>query len=245
MLLEDLAYGTHPRQVLDLFLPDRPHPRLFVFIHGGGWRGGDKLHYRALGELLSGFGYAVALPNHRLAPEHPFPAPAEDVAAAIACVHRYSGESGVRREGMFLGGHSSGAHLAALLAVHSGLLPEAAIAGVIAISGVYDLRAYEEAGEYLEPVFGADRSRWAEASPITFVENGRALPAFFLAHAEFDYPGAGAQAERMAARVEAAGGHAQVVEVPGRDHVTILTGVQSLLDPLALGLALFLRAAAS
>ncbi|HWG37353.1 MAG TPA: alpha/beta hydrolase [Terriglobales bacterium] len=249
MLLEDLAYGTHPRQVLDLFLPERPHPRLFVFIHGGGWRGGDKRKYRALGELLSGFGYAVALPNHRLAPEHPFPAAAEDVAAAIACVHRYSGESGVRREGMFLGGHSSGAHLAALLAVQPsllpGLLPEAEIAGVIAISGVYDLGAYEDAGEYLEPVFGADCSRWAEASPITFVENGRGLPPFFLAHAEFDYPGAGEQAERMAARVEAAGGDAQVVYVPGRDHVTILSGVQSLLDPLALGLALFLRAAAS
>jgi|SRR6185437_863657 len=258
MLLEDLAYGTHPRQVLDLFLPERPSPRLFVFIHGGGWRGGDKGHYRALGELLSGFGYAVALPNHRLAPEHPFPAPAEDVAAAIACVDRYSGESGVRADGMFLGGHSSGAHLAALLAVHPSLLPGADIAGVISISGVYDLMAYQsgsrgaavpgpaptnEAGEYLEPVFGADRSRWSAASPISYVERGRALPPFFLAHAEFDYPGAGEQAERFAARVEAAGGNAQVVDVPGRDHVTILTGVRSLLDPLALGLALFLRTA--
>src|SRR6185312_8336850 len=124
MLLEDLAYGTHPRQVLDLFLPERPSPRLFVFIHGGGWRGGDKGHYRALGELLSGFGYAVALPNHRLAPEHPFPAPAEDVAAAVAYLLRTSPESGIRGEGLLLGGHSSGAHLAALTTLHPRYQPE-------------------------------------------------------------------------------------------------------------------------
>src|SRR6185312_5108590 len=112
-LLPDLAYGSDPRQTLDLFLPERRAPRLFVFIHGGGWRGGSKDQYRALGQLLVGFGYAVALPNHRLAPEHPYPAAIEDIAAAIACVRRYSDESGIRADDIYLGGHSSGAHLAA------------------------------------------------------------------------------------------------------------------------------------
>ncbi|HVA63979.1 MAG TPA: alpha/beta hydrolase [Terriglobales bacterium] len=239
--LPGLAYGSDPRQELDLFLPEKHGPRLFVFIHGGGWRGGDKSHYHALGELLAGFGYAVALPNHRLAPEHPYPAAIEDVAAAIACVLRYAPESGIRTEGMYLGGHSSGAHLAALLAVHPRYRPEGEVAGVICISGVYELSAYAAAEDYLGPVFGDDPGVWADASPLRHLHPG--VPPFFLAHAEFDYPGAGAQAAAMARGVKAVGGSAQVTEVPGRDHVTILTGVQSILDPLAMGLALFLRSA--
>ncbi|MGH9479840.1 MAG: alpha/beta hydrolase [Terriglobales bacterium] len=238
-LLADLAYGRDPRQVLDLYLPKKAKPRLFVFVHGGGWRGGDKAHYRSLGELLSGFGYAVALPNHRLAPEHPHPAAADDVAAAIQCVLRYSPESGIRAQGMYLGGHSSGAHLAALLAVHPRYRQPEPLAGVICISGVYDLGAYAEAAGYLRPVFGDDPAVWADASPVEHVLPG--APPFFMAYAEHDIPGAAHQAARMAAAVRTVGGSAQVTEVPGRDHVTILTGVQSIFDPLALGLAMFLR----
>jgi acetyl esterase/lipase len=246
-----LAYGSAPRQTLDLFLPERAHPRLFVFIHGGGWRGGDKEHYRALGELLSNFGYAVALPNHRLAPQHPYPAAAEDVAQALQWVLRYAAESGIRRDGIFLAGHSSGAHLAALLALHPRFLPaagvgRASLAGVVGISGVYSLDPYAGATpvvDYLEPVFGADPAVWSDASPARWAHGD--MPPFFLAYAEHDYPGADAQAAAMAEAVEHAGGAAHVVAVPGRDHVTILTGVRSALDPLAVGLALFLRTASA
>ncbi|HXR97444.1 MAG TPA: alpha/beta hydrolase [Terriglobales bacterium] len=239
--LTDLAYGQHARQVLDLVLPDRPNPRLFVFIHGGGWRAGDKSQYRALGELLANFGYAVALPNHRFAPEFPYPAALADVAASVAWVMRYAPESGIRPDAVLLGGHSSGAHLASLLALHPEYRQSSSVAGVISISGVYDLQAYAQMGaEYLGPVFGDESSSWSDASPLSHVFQG--APPFFLAHAEFDYPGAGPQAESMAAALRAVGSGVKLVNVPGRNHVTILTGVASLLDPLALGLAMFLRA---
>ncbi len=240
--LPDLAYGRDPRQVLDLYLPDVSSPRLLVFVHGGGWRGGDKSQYQALGELLSSFGYAVALPNHRLAPQHPFPAQAEDIAAAVACVLRYAPESGIQPRGLLLGGHSSGAHLAALLAVHPDLgepVADADLAGVICISGVYDLTAYAAANDYLAPVFGDNPAVWADASPLRHV--GPGAPPFFFAYAEHDVPGAAEQAQAMARELRRYGAFARVTAVPGRDHVSILTGVQSLLDPLALGLAMFLR----
>lgn len=249
--LPDLAYGTSLRQTLDLYLPDRPQPRLFVFIHGGGWRGGDKEQYSALGELLANFGYAVALPNHRLAPEHPYPAAAQDIALALQWVLRYAGESGIRRDGIFLAGHSSGAHLAALLGLHPRWLPEtglgrASLAGVIGISGIYALDQYvgaEPVAAYLEPVFGTAAEAWTDASPARWAHGD--TPPFFLAYAEHDYPGAEAQAATMAAALERSGGAAHVVAVPGRDHVTILTGIRSALDPLAVGLALFLRTASA
>lgn len=239
--LTDLVYGQHPRQTLDLVLPDRPNPRLFVFVHGGGWRAGDKSQYRALGELLANFGYAVALPNHRFAPEFPYPAALGDLAEAVAWLVRYAPESGIRPEGILLGGHSSGAHLACLLALHPDHRHSISVAGVISISGVYDLPAYAHmAADYLGPVFGENPETWADASPLNHVTQG--APPFFLAHAEFDYPGAAPQTEAMAAALRAAGSGVKLVNVPGRNHVTILTGVASLLDPLALGLAMFLRA---
>lgn len=247
--LLDLVYGADPRQRLDLFLPDKPAPRLFVFVHGGGWRGGDKAQYRALGELLCGFGYAVALPNHRLAPGYRHPAAIADVAAAVNWLRRYSGESGIRTDGMIFAGHSSGAHLAALLALHprwqaAAGNPSGAVAAVVCISGIYDLLAAPDAAAYLEPVFGGDPDpdgAWRDASPLQHVASG--APPFFLAHAEFDYPGADAQARAMAAALERAGAAAQCISIPGRDHVSILAGVRSLFDPLALSLAMFLRAA--
>ncbi|MGH9467978.1 MAG: alpha/beta hydrolase [Terriglobales bacterium] len=238
-LLADIAYGEHPRQRLDLFLPESSSPRLLLFVHAGAWQGGDKEQYRALGELLSGFGYAVALPNHRLAPEYPYPAAIQDVSAAVECVLRFSPESGIQPDGILVGGHSSGGHLAALLALHPRYQPEASIAGVLSISGVYDLPPYFEMDGYLGPVFGSDPAMWADASPLRHVSPG--APPFFLAHAEHDYPGAAQQAEAMAERLRRCGGHANVTSVPGRNHVTILTGVQSMFDPLAIGLATFLR----
>jgi acetyl esterase/lipase len=239
-MLADMAYGEHPRHKLDLFLPERDEPRLLVFVHAGGWTGGDKANYRALGEMLAGFGYAVALPNHRLAPEFPYPAAAEDVAAAVAFLLRSSAESGIRGEGMLLGGHSSGAHLAALTALHPRYQPESAVAGVICVSGVYDLAKYADADDYLGPVFGPDLNVWHDASPLRHL--GPGAPPFFLAWAEHDYPGAGEQAHAMAGGLKACGSGANLTEVPGRNHITILTGVQSFLDPLAIGLAMFLRA---
>ncbi|MGH9476254.1 MAG: alpha/beta hydrolase [Terriglobales bacterium] len=238
-LLADMAYGEHPRQRLDLFLPEKLSPRLLLFVHAGGWTGGDKAHYHALGELLCGFGYAVALPNHRLAPEYRYPAAIEDVAAATAFMLRTSQESGIRSDGILLGGHSSGGHLAALLAVHPRYQPEGDVAGVICVSGVYDLAPYYEVEGYLGPVFGPDHEVWDEASPLRHLAPG--APPFFLAYAEHDYPGAAEQAETMAEGLRRCGGHANVTRVPGRNHVTILTGVQSMFDPLAIGLAMFLR----
>ena len=40
-----LAYGWHPREKLDLFLPDSPPVGLVIFVHGGFWRRFDRSDY--------------------------------------------------------------------------------------------------------------------------------------------------------------------------------------------------------
>ena len=243
--LPDMAYGADERQRLDLYLPDRDRAPLFFFIHGGGWRGGDKAEYRPLAEVLVKFGYAVALPNHRLAPTHRHPAQIEDVAAALGFLLRGSRESGIETTGICLAGHSSGGHLAALLALHPEHLKRNGaerrqIAGVISICGVFDLTCYRGSEDgYLAAAFGNDAELYRDASPLFHAT--ATAPPFFLAYAERDYPGAGEQAAAMEAKLAACGVPARNLRVAGRDHVTILTGVRSMLDPLAVNLALFLR----
>src|SRR5688500_20094348 len=84
----DLAnekYGPHPRNVLDLWKAksDKPTP-LVVFIHGGGFRAGDKSQLDAdlLAKLLDA-GISVAAINYRLSQHAPFPAPMLDGGRAV------------------------------------------------------------------------------------------------------------------------------------------------------------------
>src|SRR6266540_1533251 len=75
--LADVKYGPHGRNVLDLWKAkaDAPTP-LVVFIHGGGFRGGDKGNLPApLLERCLKEGVSVASINYRLSQHAPFPAP--------------------------------------------------------------------------------------------------------------------------------------------------------------------------
>lgn len=245
-VLTDMPYGPDERHRLDLYLPERATPApLFFFVHGGGWRGGDKSRYKPLAEVLVNFGYAVAAPNHRLAPQDVHPAHIEDVAAALGFLRRSAGESNIRMDRVCLAGHSSGGHLVSLLALHPGYLQSAGvgfhqIGGVISISGVYDLTSFGNLGaSYLGQAFGPETHSYSDASPIFHVRPG--TPPFFLAYAEHDYPGAKEQAEHFAAALKKHGGSAKVLRVEGRDHVSILSGVRSMFDPLAIGLGMFMR----
>src|SRR5262245_59851121 len=79
-----VPYGPHPRNVLDFWKADGQGPRpLLIYIHGGGWTGGDKKqdtkNYRPF--LDKGISYAAI--NYRLTPDSPLPAPVHDAARAI------------------------------------------------------------------------------------------------------------------------------------------------------------------
>jgi acetyl esterase/lipase len=104
-------------QKLDLFVPagstpDKPLP-LVVWIHGGGWRGGDKA--RCLAMPLLEKGYAVASINYRLSGEATFPAQIHDCKAAIRWLRANAKEHNIDPEHIGVWGGSAGGHLVALL----------------------------------------------------------------------------------------------------------------------------------
>jgi acetyl esterase/lipase len=116
-------YGPHERNVLDLWRPkaDGPTP-LVVFIHGGGFRGGDKsgVPPALLRHGLQN-GIAVASINYRLSQQAPFPAPMLDGARAIQFLRGKAKEWNLDPARVAASGGSAGAGIALWVGFHDDL----------------------------------------------------------------------------------------------------------------------------
>jgi acetyl esterase/lipase len=105
-------------QRLDLFQPylsrlaKRPG---IVFVHGGGWSGGDKSAYTALARHYAGLGYVCASINYRLAPAHVWPAQLDDTQAAVRWMRKNSRSLGLDPARIGAVGASAGGHLVLFL----------------------------------------------------------------------------------------------------------------------------------
>ena len=98
---------------LDLYMPAVENPPLVVWIHGGGWRGGDKS--RCFVTWLTEHGYAVASINYRLTDKAIFPAQIHDCKAAVRWLRANADQYGYQTERVAVAGSSAGGHLAALM----------------------------------------------------------------------------------------------------------------------------------
>lgn len=121
----DISYGTHPRNVLDIWLPQPPAVRpapFVVYYHGGGFRRGDKrtLDKRLL-EGLRGVGIAVAAANYRLTDTAPFPAPMHDAARALQFLRHHAKDYNLDPSRAGATGGSAGAGISLWLAFHPDL----------------------------------------------------------------------------------------------------------------------------
>ncbi|MBL6750312.1 MAG: alpha/beta hydrolase [Nevskia sp.] len=111
--------GPGGRIPLRVFQPigTGPFPVL-VFSHGGGWVVGDVAIYNSLCRELCGLaGCVVVSVDYRLAPEHKFPAAADDCAAATRWVHAHAAGIGADPRRVVVGGDSAGGNLAAATAL--------------------------------------------------------------------------------------------------------------------------------
>jgi len=121
--LANVKYGPHERNVLDLWKAksDAPTP-LVVFIHGGGFRSGDKtiLHPILLDRCLKA-GISVAAINYRLSQHAPFPAPMLDSARAIQFMRANAKEWNLDPKRIAATGGSAGAGISLWLGFHDDL----------------------------------------------------------------------------------------------------------------------------
>ena len=108
--LENVRYGPHDRNVLDLWHPGTRTPApVYVFIHGGGFRGGDKSGFpEILRRGLLEAGIAVAAINYRLSDTAPYPAAMLDGVRAVQYIRSCAGEWGLDKVRLAAGGGSAG-----------------------------------------------------------------------------------------------------------------------------------------
>lgn len=126
-ILRDIEYraadATHAAQRFDLLRPVAPVlPGAFIYLHGGGWRYGDKSTSERIPAALAGAGVTVLNANYTLTAEHPYPRNIDDVFALIEYVRDRAPELGLETDAPIagVGGSSAGGHLASL-AVTKGL----------------------------------------------------------------------------------------------------------------------------
>ncbi len=117
---ENISYGTHERNVLDLYIPEDASGDLglLLFIHGGAWIQGDKSSYTGTAQNASeNLGLAGATINYRyLSANTKMSDLVDDIDAALTKIKAIGKENGVNINKVILGGHSAGGHLSLLYA---------------------------------------------------------------------------------------------------------------------------------
>lgn len=192
----ELSYGKDPLQKLDYWKPVKAGSPLVIFVHGGGWKRGDKQN--ATGEAKPGHylqqGYAFASLNYRLVPAAMVEQQAQDVAHAIAHLISRAESLGFDATRVVLMGHSAGAHLSALVGTDMKYLRQAelgpkSLRGVIPLDGAcYDVpRQIAEGGEFMHDTyiqaFGSEKERQMTLSPTAQAAAPNA-PAFLILHVQ-------------------------------------------------------------
>ena len=176
----NVSYGSDSAQVMDVFLPAGrgTSTPVVVFVHGGGWSGGDKSIFTStdIGKFTSA-GYACVNINYRLADNsrniHD-PVLSNDVTAALDYIAAHASQYQVSATTFAMVGHSAGAHLSLLASYRYD--PAHRIKAVATLSGPTDLTdsTFLAVGgipatieTYLGVTLAAAPARWTAASPLS------------------------------------------------------------------------------
>jgi arylformamidase len=140
----DVPYGAADTETLDLFRARGESRGLLMYIHGGYWRSLDKKRFSFVAPALVHSGITVAVVNYALCPAVQVADIVMQMVQASAWLYRNGGNFGAPAARLAVCGHSAGGHLAAMMlacewASYSPDLPQKAVSGALAISGLYDL----------------------------------------------------------------------------------------------------------
>ncbi len=198
--LEDIQYSDkHIRCKLDLYktnTPDKEKP-IILFVHGGGWKRGDKSESVKKGKYFAANGYIFISINYPLFPYASYKVQAENVARAVAWIYKHAEEYNGSKNDIILMGHSSGGHLVALVStddtylksvnlelknIRETILLDAAGLDILRIR-----RSHPRAFSIIyNPVFGNDPKILKHASPLAHIRDSKDIPPFLIFHSTFN-----------------------------------------------------------
>jgi acetyl esterase/lipase len=248
-IVSDLTYcegdnADKAKHQLDLYLPkDQKDFPVVFFVHGGAWVHGDKDYfgvYSSLGKFFARHGIGAVVINYRLSPAVQHPEHIKDVARAFAWTHAHIQDYGGRPDQILVCGHSAGGHLVALLATDERYLKAEGLSfkdikGVMAISGVYNIP-----DKLFNSVFGKDPEVHKQASPLCQACAG--CPPFLIVYADSDFPGCDETSCAFCKALKDKNVPAEILEVKGRNHISIMLDAVLDDDPCAQALLKFVAA---
>jgi acetyl esterase/lipase len=218
-----VVYDAERHLTLDVYTPrDARRAPVVVYFYGGRWREGAPADYRFVGQALAAQGFVAVLPDYRHYPRVKFPEFVHDAARAVRWtlqqVARYGGDP----EQVFVMGHSSGAHLAALVALNPEYLgaDRARLKGMIGLAGPYDFLPLTAPD--LRDMFGPPE-RFALSQPIAYADAD--APPLLLLHGADDETVGVHNTRNLAAAVNRAGGSAETVIYEKLDHPWIVAAL--------------------
>jgi acetyl esterase/lipase len=235
-IIRNIAYGDNPRQKLDIYIPKASENAalpIIVFFHGGRWSFGSKDQYKFVGLTLSNMGYIVVLPNTRLYPEVKHPEFVRDGAAAVAWVYNNIAEYGGNNN-LYLSGHSSGAHISALITADESYLKAQGLSTNIinafaGISAPYDFDPSIES-EDLRDMFGPP-SQYPTMQVTTYVDGSE--PPMLLLYTAEDTDVHIRNLELITAQLDKVNGRYEKIIYPNGNHIDAV-GALSWVNPAGL-----------
>lgn len=236
--LSNIRYGSHERNVMDVYLPaDRsPKTAFLVYIHGGAWTQGDKTYDTKISEYLLSQGIAVANLNYRYAnlTDTHLPELLDDIDNVVKYLSSHSKEWNTRKNGFSISGGSSGAHVSMMYAYTKN--PQ--IKTIIEMCGPVDFTdvptlQYVKAANLLEVLdkMSGNKVVWspgdkipdayAKTSPVKFVNQ---IPIMII-HGDKDEVVPIQQAYILENALKAKGTPYKLLVIPGAGHlITKLPG---------------------
>ena len=224
-------YGKHERETVDFFPATSEGAPLFVWFHGGYWRRMSKDAFSFVAPPLVAAGAAVAIVNYPLAPGPTL----DEIVASVRSAHKYVLEhlSDLRADParVFVGGHSVGAQLAAMVAA---LFP---VSGMLGLSGLYDL----------DPLRSTHINDWISMNATSAIRNGPihnpplGNPSLIVAAGEAEQPAFHEQQRRYLNAWRDWGHAATELPAPNHNHFTIVLELADPASPISTALVGMLK----
>ena len=210
----DVRYGPLERQTFDFFATRRKPRGTLAYFHAGYWQSRDKSMFRFIAPAYTAAGLNVALVNYPLCPTVSLPELIEAAKACLPAIRARTAIEDAHRLPLVLSGHSAGAHIAAEL-----VLSDARhIAGLVAMSGIFDLAPL--VGTSLNPKLQLDAAGAAACSPIHRMR--APLPPALVVVGDEETPAFIAQSRRFHAAWNKAGNRSSLHIAAKADHFSLL-----------------------
>ncbi len=249
----DIRYAEVPPGVdanhlsLDVYAPKgAKNLPVMIYIHGGGWRTGDKRSIHDKPAYFTGRGFVFVSLNYRLVPAVDILTQLQDSANAIGWVKKNIAQHGGDPARLHLIGHSAGAHHVAILATNGRFLEKAGVSlGDLKSVVELDTQALDvpdmmkdNTNDLYTQAFGKDPEVWKQVSPRDNVAKDKSISPFFLVVANERGPKL-AQASAFQKALQAAGVRCEFVEAPQHDHGSLNRAIGDQADKVTQAMETF------